>query len=284
MTRNKPFEYKKKVILVSTPIGNLSDISLRAIESLKQADIICCEDTRVSEVLLNKYEIKHPRLISLYSQNEIEKSKKLLDEVDSSDLVLCYVSDAGTPGISDPGSILIQQAIQRNIPVSFIPGPTSSISALIMSGFDTSRFTFIGFISKKYSQMVSQITQYRKNKETLIFFATALNIKDFITASFDALGERNICVCRELTKIHEEYIRGTNKELKDTDLSFIKGECVVVIEGNKNEFDEMDLLKLKNIISQMKKEKLTNKSIVNILLKMYPDKKNMMYELVQNCG
>lgn len=283
MTKNKPFEYKKKVILVSTPIGNLSDISLRAIESLKQADIICCEDTRVSEVLLNKYEIKHPRLISLYSQNEIEKSKKLLDEVDSSDLVLCYVSDAGTPGISDPGSILIQQAIQRNIPVSFIPGPTSSISALIMSGFDTSRFTFIGFISKKYSQMVSQISQYRKNKETLIFFATALNIKDFIAASFDALGERNICVCRELTKIHEEYIRGTNNELKDTDLSFIKGECVVVIEGNKNEFDEMDLLKLKKIISQMKKEKLSNKSIVNILLQMYPEKKNMMYELVQNC-
>lgn len=281
MIRNKPNESEAKVVLVSSPIGNLQDFSLRAINTLKDADIIACEDTRVTSLLLDKHNIEHKRLVSLYSQVEIEKSKLLLEEVKQKGLTLCYLSDAGTPGISDPGSILVQQAILNDIAVTFIPGPSASISALIMSGFDTSKFTFVGFTSKKKSQMTTQLAQYKQNKECLIFYVTANNIIDLISASIDAFGERQLTICKELTKLHEEYIRGTNTELINEDLSFIKGELVVVFQGNNSDFDTKDEERINKIICQCKQENLSNKSIVKILTTIYPDNKNLMYDLVQ---
>lgn len=279
--RNKPNETTTGLIyLVCSPIGNLKDFTFRAVEVLKSCDLIYCEDTRNTAFLLESYGIDYKgKLYSLYSQTEVSNSLSIVKNVKDNNLVCCYLSDAGCPGISDPGSILIKTAIENDVNVSILPGATASVSALVMSGFDTSNFTFRGFISPKEQAATKYLADHLYDTSVSIYYETSKRILDFLKYLKNAgYGERNICICKELTKIHEEYIRGTVNELLDSDLSFIKGELVIIVDKCKEEKEDTE--KLKEIISMLKKEDVSNKTILKILQKYFDVNKNILYKLI----
>ena len=169
-----------KLYIVPTPIGNLKDISFRVLEVLQEADRIACEDTRVTSKLLNRYEIRKP-LLSYREHNEMGVSEEILDKVESGETI-ALVSDAGMPGISDPGSVLVRKAIQRGIEVNVLPGPSALINALVSSGLDTSRFTFIGFLDKARKKKRDELLKYRNREETLILYEAPHRILDTLEA------------------------------------------------------------------------------------------------------
>lgn len=217
-----------------TPIGNLKDISPRVLEILGEADLIGAEDTRRTLRLLNHFEIKKP-LTSCHEHNEAHKSRILLDAVEEGKTV-ALVSDAGMPGISDPGHELIKEAIERGIEVTVIPGPTAFVVALVASGLDTSRFAFLGFLprdTKERKIFLEEVAEYR---ETLIFYEAPHRLKKTLKGIADILGNRRIALSREISKLHEENKRGTLEEM----INFYeenepRGEYVLVVEGFKGE-------------------------------------------------
>lgn len=223
--------------LVATPIGNLEDITLRALRVLREADIIACEDTRTTKVLLDKYEIAGKQLISYYSHNEFKRVPQLIEALEEGRSV-AVVTDAGTPGISDPASAIVRAAIEKNIPVVPIPGATAAISAIIASGLSTRRFVFEGFIPQKKGRKT--FLESLKNEErTIIIYESPHRLVKTIQDLHTYLGERRTVVCREITKYYEEFLRGTLTEIEEllAKKSSIKGECVIVIAG-KNDVDE----------------------------------------------
>lgn len=247
MIRNNPFckENDCLVALVTTPIGNKEDITLRALNFLKEADIIACEDTRNTALLLSSYEIKAKRLVSLYAQTEAKGAVDLVREVKQKHLKLAYCSDAGMPGISDPGALLVQACYQENVPVTILPGPTASLSALVLSGIDSADFSFYGFLPTKAGQIKSMLTQLKDRKETLIFYESPKRFLKTLEIMKEVFSEeREVSLIRELTKIHEEVVHGTLKELLAAHLEE-RGECVIVVKGSdkKEELDEVFVLK-----------------------------------------
>ena len=172
MIRNKPYEAKGTglVQLVTTPIGNIDDITIRALNALKEADIIAAEDTRNTGLLLSRYQIKPKKLIPLYAQTEIEQAKKLVSEVKEKGYKACYCSDAGMPGISDPGALLVQECQRQGVPVTLLPGPSACLTGLVLSGFNTADFTFFGFPPTKSGALKSFFESLRGRKESLIFY------------------------------------------------------------------------------------------------------------------
>ena len=216
------------LFLVATPIGNLADITFRAIETLRLVDYILCEDTRRSRILLNQYEIKKP-LKSFHKFNE----KKIEDQV-IKDLAerkkIALISDAGTPGISDPGQRLIQRCRGENLPFTAIPGPSAPILALTLSGFDANRFQFLGFLPKKASLRKKLLIEAIYFPGTTIFFESPHRIKKTLIELANYAPDQQVALAREMTKIHEECLHGTPKELSSLP---IKGEYVLLIEGNK---------------------------------------------------
>lgn len=283
LNQDKPFQGPKRgiVYLIATPIGNVSDISIRAKEILSSADIIACEDTRMTSSLLGLLHIKANKLVSCYSQKEQEESLKLIKEVKEKNLVLAFVSDAGTPGISDPGAILVKNAIDNDVSVSSIPGPTAFTSALIMSGFDTADFSFYGFLPIKASARNSLLSELATRKETLIFYEAPhrlIKTLEYLKESFG--DDRNICLARELTKAFEEYTRGTLKEVTETELT-LKGEFVIVVEGYKEEKKELSedeiLIKAKKMIDQG----LRKSEVAKIIASELNVNKNSIYSLIQ---
>jgi 16S rRNA (cytidine1402-2'-O)-methyltransferase len=227
-----------KLFLVATPIGNLSDITLRALDTLKNVDLIAAEDTRQSLKLLNHFNIKKP-LISCHKYNENEKSKLLIQKLkDGKDIAL--VSDAGTPGISDPGSIMVKNCIEQGIEFEVLPGATAVTTALVYSGMDTSRFTFIGFLPRENKDRRSILESVKNRTETLIFYEAPHRLTSTLEALASVLGNRNIGICRELTKVHEEILRFTLEEAMNYyESNDAKGEFVLVVEGK----DEKELLR-----------------------------------------
>lgn len=281
--RNKPFKDNTNngiVYLVATPIGNIEDISLRAINILKQADIILAEDTRNSGLLLKRLNITPKRLLSCYSQKEEQVANKILQEVKDNNLTLAFISDAGTPGISDPGSLLVLKAIELGINVSSILGPAALIQGLIMSGFDTSDFSFYGFLPTKDSERKQFLEKLVDRKETLIFYESVHRIKKTLKTISEVFGKRNGVICRELSKIYEEYIRGNLEELALIDEQNLLGEFVIVIQGNPSdkEFDdEYIILKAK----KLSKMGYSSMQISKILAEVLDISKNYIYKLIQ---
>ena len=220
------------ITLVPTPIGNLEDITLRALRVLREADLIAAEDTRTSGNLLKHFEIDTPQT-ALHQHNEHYKVGQLLDRVETDNLHLAVISDAGTPGISDPGFLLVREAVQRGIPIETLPGPTAFVPALVNSGIPSDRFVFEGFLPPKKGRQ-TRLLQLAGEQRTLIFYESphrlVKTLKDFIT-TFGA--DRSACVCRELTKVYEEQVRGTLAEVLDhfRDANKIKGEIVIVLAG-----------------------------------------------------
>ena len=225
---NKPTLY-----LIATPIGNLSEFTPRAIELLKEADYVGCEDTRNSKILFDHFGIS-TTLISCHEHNENEASEQLISYLLNGKNV-CYVSDAGYPGISDPGSRLVKKALDNDINVSVINGSSAFLTALVASGLETDHFYFHGFLASKESQRENELKEMINRKETLIFYESPHRIMKTLVSMQKIFGNRKICLCRELTKKFEEYIRGTLDELVTLDENTLKGEMVVIVEGNKDE-------------------------------------------------
>ena len=225
---NKPTLY-----LIATPIGNLSEFTPRAIEILKEADYVGCEDTRNSKILFDHFGIS-TTLISCHEHNENEASEQLISYLLNGKNV-CYVSDAGYPGISDPGSRLVKKALDKDINVSVINGSSAFLTALVASGLETDHFYFHGFLASKESQRENELKEMINRKETLIFYESPHRIMKTLVSMQKIFGNRKICLCRELTKKFEEYIRGTLDELVTLDENTLKGEMVVIVEGNKDE-------------------------------------------------
>ncbi|MBF0457635.1 MAG: 16S rRNA (cytidine(1402)-2'-O)-methyltransferase [Nitrospirae bacterium] len=216
--------------IVSTPIGNLEDITLRALRILKEADFIAVEDTRHSVKLLNYYEISRP-MISYWREKEKIKSKVIIDKLNSG-YTVALITDAGTPGISDPGEVLIRDAINEGIEIFPIPGPSSLVAALSVSGLSTRRFTFIGFLSPKTIQRKKELQALRVERHTLVFYESPHRILNFLDDLSEVFGDRRIALCHELTKLHEDTERGTVSEVIDhLQNAKIAGEYVVVVDG-----------------------------------------------------
>ncbi|MGB9822856.1 16S rRNA (cytidine(1402)-2'-O)-methyltransferase [Thermodesulfovibrio sp.] len=264
-----------RLYIVATPIGNLEDITLRAIETLKKVDYIACEDTEHSLKLLNHYEIKKP-LISYWSEKEKVRAEEIIEKIRSGHSV-ALITDAGTPGISDPGAVVIGRAIEEGIELIPIPGVTALITALSISGLPTEEFTFIGFLPVKQSQRKKKLLELSIEKRTLVFYEAPHRILQTLEDMLDVFGDRVCCVARELTKMFEEVLRGRLSEVIETlENSKIAGEYVIVIEGaheTTQSFEEA-LIEVKDL---MKKGK-GRKEAVRIVAELYGLSKKELYE------
>lgn len=280
MTRNKSFNNGSLLYLVATPIGNLKEISKRALDVFMDSDIIAAEDTRNTYSLLSNYGIKK-ELFSLREHNELEASNHLINLIKQGKKV-AYVSDAGYPGISDPGYLLVQTAIKNDINVSVISGSSAFLTALVASGLETEHFYFFGFLSKKGNEGKTSLEKLKDREETLIFYESPHHIKKTLEVMLEVFGNRNAVIARELTKLNEEYIRGTLKELNDIDESTLKGEMVVLIQGNKpsnNEIgDEVIIERLKYYLAY----KIDKKTAIELVKNDLQVGKNRVYKLAMD--
>src|SRR6478672_9869035 len=216
--------------VVATPIGNLGDITLRAVEALKLADVIAAEDTRHSGLLLKHLEIKKP-FVSYHEHNEAARTMELVERLGRGENV-ALITDAGTPGLSDPGLRLIRECIKRELPFTIIPGASSILMALLGSGFSTDKFSFRGFLPVKSGQRERELRAAGERDETVIFFESPYRLSKTLAACTDVMPDRQLCVARELTKKFEEFRRGTASELlAHYEAHPPKGEIVVVISG-----------------------------------------------------
>ena len=255
-------EYENGLYLVSTPIGNLKDITFRAIEVLEKSDYILCEDTRISKNLLNKYQIKS-KLISNHKFNEKKNLIKIIDYLKSGKII-SLISDAGTPSISDPGSILVNECIDNEIKIFPIPGPSAVAAAISISGF-SDKFLFYGFFPEKKQLLANELKKLSEFENSLVFFISPKKINKIIPEIKKNFSGRKIVFCREISKIYEEFIRKNVDELELFEKE-PKGELTVVISEkkiNKNvskNLSESDKNIIKNMIN-----KLSTKEITNIL-------------------
>lgn len=270
--------------MVATPIGNLEDITLRAIRVLKEVNLIAAEDTRHTLKLLNHLEIKKP-LISYYKQNEKSKSNILIDKILKGENI-AIVSDAGTPGISDPGEEIVKEAIKNEIEIVPIPGSCAAINALISSGLDTKEFTFIGFLPVNKKEKQEKLEELKKLKQTLIFYEAPHKLINTLEKIKEILGDRNIVLAKEITKIHEEYIRGKVSDVLQKQEN-PKGEFVIIVEGSKeNEKEEkqkvFNNLSLEEHFEYYKKQNYEKKEIIKKIAKDRNTNKNEIYQYFLN--
>jgi len=246
-------QIKKSLYLVSTPIGNLNDMSLRAINILKNSDYILCEDTRVSKNLLDKYRIK-TKLISYHKFNEKKSLPKIIKFIEQG-LNISLISDAGTPNISDPGKLLIKECIKNKIEIIPIPGPSAVISAVSISGF-SDKFLFYGFFPEKNKELKEDLESLSKIKSSIVFFVSPKKIKKIFPLIKKSFTGRKIVVCREMTKFYEEFIRSEVDKLELSKIYF-KGELTIVI--SENEIDK----KSSHILPE------SDKKIINKMIKKF---------------
>ena len=253
-------EEENGLYLVSTPIGNLRDITLRAIDILKESDFILCEDTRVSKNLLNRYEIKS-KLISNHKFNEKKNLEKIIDYLKSGKNI-SLISDAGTPSISDPGAILVNECVKNNIKIFPVPGPSAVASAVSISGF-SEKFFFYGFFPDKKKLLIDELQQLSLLNSTLVFFVSPKKINKIIPELKNFFSGRKVVFCREISKFYEEYIR---KDIDNLELftKELKGEITVVIsekDNNKNTSEnltESDKIIIQKMINNFSVKEITN--------------------------
>lgn len=242
MIRQKSFEKDDaKIYIVGTPIGNLEDITIRAIETLKMVDIIYCEDTRNTARLLSHYNItKKLKSYHLFNENEI--TSELIDRVKNGENV-AIVSDAGMPCISDPGFLAVRDAANSGIDVVVVPGVSAGLMAVVASGITCSKYYYAGFLNSKPGKRLEELKKLSTKEETIIIYEAPHRIKETLELILQAMGDRYIVLARELTKKYEEYLRGTVSEILEV-VDTLKGEMVIVISGQKKEEQVKDLLSL----------------------------------------
>ena len=268
-----------KLYLVATPIGNLEDITLRALRILKEVDLIAAEDTRHTLGLLNHFEIKKP-LISYYKEIENKKSDVLISKLKEGQNI-AIVSDAGTPGISDPGEEIVKKAIEENIEIIPVPGACAFVNALIASGFNTREFSFIGFLSANKKERKEKLEEIKNETRTLIFYEAPHKMKSTLENMSEIFGNRRIVLARELTKIHEEFIRSTIDEVLENEE--YKGEFVILIEGSTESKKDIELknlneLTLEEHYERYEKEGFSKKEIIKMIAKDRNVNKNEIYQ------
>jgi len=251
-----------KLYIVSTPIGNLEDITLRAINILKEVDLIACEDTRTTKKLLSRYEVSKP-VTSYHEHNEIEKAKELLSILQEGKSI-ALVTDAGTPGVSDPGYRIVKLASENGVQVLSVPGPSAAVAALSISGLPTSGFTFLGFPPRQKKRLIKYLERLKDYPETLIFYESPRRVIKTLEAAAEVFGERNASLSREITKMYEETLGGTLLEIVATLKSRdnLKGEFTLVIEGNSQDKGEFDSDTIDDLLLYLKKEGLSLKDAV----------------------
>ena len=262
---SKTQKVKAGLYLVSTPIGNLEDITIRALNILRKSDIILCEDTRVSSKLLNFFQIKK-KLFSYHKFNEKKSTSKLIGELQQGK-ILSLISDAGTPAVSDPGRILINECIDNKIPIIPIPGASSVTASASISGF-SEKFIFFGFLSEKQSTMIKELEMLSKINCTIIIFASPKKFLKNLKEFQEYFKDREVVICREMTKLHEEFIRLKANSLMNLNLN-IKGELTVIFSEKKNLIKNFNYL---NESDKKKIDKMLKKKTIKDIVKIFRDK------------
>lgn len=263
--------------ICATPIGNLEDITIRTLNTLSEVDYIACEDTRRTLKLLNHYDIKK-KLVSLNEHNEFQKRESILEDLKKG-MNIALVSDAGMPGIQDPGQLLIQLAIEHNIAYTVLPGASALITALVGSGVSKDEFLFLGFLPRKKNERLNILNQYADFFGEIILYEAPHRFAKLIDDIHSVFGNRKIVIAREISKLHEEYIH-TDLESAIKHYREIKGEIVLIIERGEQQVEEIDIQDLAEIIYRLSEEGHSTKEITKILVKEYNLSKNEAYDLV----
>lgn len=264
------------LFVVGTPIGNLKDISYRAVEVLKSVDYIACEDTRTSRVLLDAYDIHCP-LVSHHKFNEKSSVGKIIDDLKSGKNI-ALISDAGTPAISDPGNILIKECIKEDIEYTVVPGACAVTTAFVLSGMDAP-FTFVGFLPKKAGECKTALEKYKNYVGSLIFYVTQHSIDDDIKNLFQVFGDRKICVVRELTKKFESKYFSTLEKGYDAPL---KGEFVLVVEGADEDENDLNSLTIEQHYNHYIAYGLDKNEAIKKVAHDRKVKKDVVYKIINN--
>ena len=269
--------------ICGTPIGNLEDITLRALKILKKVKLIAAEDTRHTKKLLNHYQI-NTKVTSYYEYNKFKKAPYLL-EILKNGQDIALVSDAGMPGISDPGYILINLTLKNNIKIIPVPGVSALITALVVSGLPTDKFVFEGFLPRKIKERKRYYKSIENEERTIIFYETPHRLKKALKDMLDVWGERKIVIARELTKMYEEIIRGNlSQVITEINTKETKGEITLVVQGGikKKENDIIDFLKdeciMQEYLKKLKKQGYSNKDIIKITQEKLNIPKNLIYK------
>ena len=273
-TKFKNKQIKKGLYIIPTPIGNLGDITYRAIEILKNSDFILCEDTRISRKLMEKFEVKS-KLLPNHKFNEKKNLSQIINHL-RNDKIISLISDAGTPGISDPGAILIRQCVEEKIEIYPLPGPSAVSTAVSVSGF-SEKYFFYGFFPSKLKDIKNDLTSLSQLDASIVFFISPKKINKVISFLKESFSEREILICREMTKFYEEYLRYKVNDLKTFDEN-LKGELTIVISEKKKIKKDSLLLSEsdKNSIKEMI-NKLSIKEIVNVISQNSKVPKNKIY-------
>lgn len=230
----KSYDDSPSLYLIPTPVGNLEDITIRALNTLKMVDLVLCEDTRVTGSLLHKYDIKK-KMISCHEHNEFNIKNFVIEKLNSGKNI-GLVSDAGTPIISDPGNIIVKHVIEHEFNVISLPGATAFVPALTTSGIDNTPFLFYGFLNSKSSKQKQELESLKANKYCMIFYEAPHRIMKTLQNMYEIFGDRKISIAREISKLYEEIYRDTLKSIIEEDI-VLKGEFVIVVEGNKETTD-----------------------------------------------
>ncbi|MBU8848336.1 MAG: 16S rRNA (cytidine(1402)-2'-O)-methyltransferase [Desulfobacterales bacterium] len=268
--------------IVATPVGNLEDITFRAIKTLKQADLIAAEDTRHSKKLLSHYGIQ-TKLVSCHEHNEANKIPQIITHLKTG-LNIALICDAGTPTISDPGYKLVAAVAREKISVIPIPGCSAAIAGLSVSGLPTDSFLFSGFLPKKQQKQQHALESVKNQTSTLIFYESPRRIKILINNMLNILGDRKACLAREITKIHEEYIRGSLSEIlqKLDKKDSIKGECSLFVQGQLEQKTINDSQLEKIILERLSTEGLGTSGLAKQISKEFNLSKKKVYEIILN--
>lgn len=257
----KSYDDSASLYLIPTPIGNLDDITIRSLNVLKTVDLLLCEDTRETSKLLNKYDIKK-KLVACHEFNQ-DKVKSYVVEELSKGLNIGLVTDQGTPIISDPGFVVVKEVIDNGYNVISLPGATAFVPALINSGINPAPFTFYGFLNAKSSKQKKELETLKKYPYTMIFYEAPHRLKDTLSNMLDILGDRDVCLEREISKIHEEVIRNKLSEIvKIADQ--LKGEFVIVVDGNHDDVSFDDLSIIEHVDLYIKDGMSTNDAIKTV--------------------
>lgn len=265
-----------KLYLIPTPIGNLNDITYRAIETFKMVDIVYAEDTRETYNLLKFFNIDK-KIESCHKYSEMKHKDKIISILKSGKNI-GYATDRGTPLISDPGNVIVEEAINNGITVIALPGPNALLPAINMSGLSNERFLFYGFLNSKKSIAKKELNDLKNIKQTLIFYESPFRITDTLKLMLEVFGNRKAAIVREISKLHEEVLRN-NLEQLIIDSENIKGEMVIVVEGN-NEVRE-DNNNYEEIFNELLKEGYTKKDAIKEIVNKYGVSKNKIYDLVK---
>ncbi|MBI4824724.1 MAG: 16S rRNA (cytidine(1402)-2'-O)-methyltransferase [Nitrospirae bacterium] len=276
MEGRKPYPLKGTLYIVATPIGNLEDITLRALRVLKEVDVIAVEDTRHSLKLLSHYEIKGKPLISYWAEREKVKSEEVMKRLNLGQSV-ALISDSGTPAISDPGGVLVRKALDSGILVVPVPGPSALIAALSVSGMPVGGFTFIGFLPSKRTQRVKALKDLSLEKRTLVFYEAPHRLLETLADIEEIFGSRMAVVIKEITKLHEEAMHGSIPELRASiQEKTIAGEYVIIVEGRK--IKEVSFGEALSEVMALIKKGMGRKEAVKTVAREYGISKNELYE------